>query len=105
VNEAFSPLRLPFQKFSNPSRAIARLLGVQGGHNWQIGDDTGGDVYWDPTVHDRKSTLAFSANYWPWKERLSIALKYGFDFGIKQRFKNTTWMLNLVLIPNVLTGG
>lgn len=79
-------------------------VGVQGGHNWQISDDTGGDVYWDPAAHDRKSTIAFSANYWPWKERLSVAVKYAFDFGIRQRFKNSTWMLNLLFVPNVLTG-
>ena len=28
-------------------------LGIQGGHNWQICDDTGDDVYWDPKFHDR----------------------------------------------------
>lgn len=79
-------------------------LGIQGGHNWQISDDRGSDVYWDPTVYDRKSTLAFGANYWPWKDRLSVALKYGFDFGARQRFKNNTWFLNIVFNPQVLTG-
>lgn len=79
-------------------------LGVHGGHNWQISDDTGNDVYWDAGYHDRRSTVAFSANYWPWTERLSINLKYAFDFDIRQRVKNNTWMFNLVFIPNILTG-
>lgn len=79
-------------------------LGIHGGHNWQIGDDTGDDVYWDTAVHDRKSTLAFNASYWPWKERLMLSGKYAFDFGIRQRFKNNTWMLNLLLVTNVLKG-
>ena len=79
-------------------------VGVQGGHNWQVRDDTGGDVYWDATVHDRKSTVAFSAAYWPWKQRLQLNLKYGFDFAVRQRFKQDTWLLNFVFIPNVLTG-
>jgi hypothetical protein len=79
-------------------------LGIQGGHNWQISDDTGDDVYWDPGYHDRKSTIAFNAGYWPWKQRLSLTLKYGFDFGVRQRFKNNSWMLNILFIPNVLMG-
>ena len=79
-------------------------LGIQGGHNWQISDDTGNDVYWDRTVHDRKSTVAFSAGYWVWKEHLSIVLKYAFDFGVRQRFRNNTWLFNIVFVPNVLTG-
>ena len=32
-------------------------LGIQGAHNWQVTDDTGSDVFWDPSYHDRKSTL------------------------------------------------
>jgi len=79
-------------------------LGVKGGHNWQISDDSGDDVYWDPGFHDHKSTLIFSANYWPWKDLLSLTLKYGFDFGVRQRFQNNTWMFNLLFMPNLLTG-
>ena len=79
-------------------------LGIQGGHNWQISDDTGEDVFWDPTFYDRKSSIALGANYWVWNERLSVALKYGFDFAIRQRFKNTSWLLNILFIPNILTG-
>jgi hypothetical protein len=79
-------------------------LGVQGGHNWQISDDSGDNVYWDPTFHDRKSTLAFSAGYWPWKEHLNLTLKYSFDYGIRQRFKNNCFMVNLVFVPGILDG-
>ena len=79
-------------------------LGVKGGHNWQISDDSGDDVYWDAGFHDRKSTIAFSACYWPWKERLALTAKYAFDFGVRQRFQNNAWMLNLLFIPNLLTG-
>jgi hypothetical protein len=79
-------------------------LGVHGGHNWQISDDKGSDVFWDPTVLDRKSTLAFSAAYWPWKNRLYINAKYAFDFDVRQRFKNNYWMFNLIFLTNALTG-
>jgi len=76
-------------------------LGILGGHNWQVTDDTGDDVYWNPEYHDRKSTLLFSAGYWLWKEHLELNAKYGFDFGIRQRFKNNYVMLNLVFVPNI----
>jgi hypothetical protein len=79
-------------------------LGIMGGSNWQITDDKGEDVYWDPTLRDRKSTLAFTGGYWAWQERLQIALKYGFDFGARQRFKTNMIMLNITFATNALTG-
>jgi hypothetical protein len=79
-------------------------IGVQGGHNWQISDDSGSDVFWDPGIHDRKSTVAFSAAFWPWTNKFYIAGKYAFDFGVKQRFKNNYWMLNFILLTGLLTG-
>ena len=79
-------------------------VGVHGGHNWQVGDDSGNGVWWDPGVHDRKNTVAFNAAYWPWKERLMVNLKYGLDYSSRQRFENNTWMLNLVFLTDVLTG-
>lgn len=77
---------------------------VQGGHNWQVSDDTGRDVYWDPSYHDRKSTVAFGATYWPWKERLAVTGKYAFDFAVRQRFDNDTFFINVLFVPNWLTG-
>lgn len=77
-------------------------LGILGAHNWQISDDTGDDVYWNPGYHDRKSTLLFNAGYWLWKDHLELNLKYGFDYAIRQRFKNNYTMLNLVFVPDIL---
>ena len=79
-------------------------LAVQGGNNFQISDDTGNGVYWDASKHDRKSTVAIYGNYWPWKERLSVALKYGLDYGARGRGLTMYWMLNILFIPNILTG-
>lgn len=78
-------------------------LGIQGGHNWQVSDDAGDDVYWDPSYHDRKSSLFFNASYWPISERLMFNFKYGFDYGVRQRFKNNTYVLNVLFVPNLLT--
>ena len=77
---------------------------VQGAVNWQVSDDTGKDTWWDPSVHDKKNTLLFSANYWAVKNQLYFALKYGFDFGLRERFKNNILCLNIIYVPNVLTG-
>ena len=79
-------------------------VGIHGGHNWQISKDSGGDVYWDSSIYDRKSSLAFNAGYWPFKERLMVNLKYAFDFGIKQRYKNNSLTLNLLFVTNFLSG-
>ena len=77
---------------------------VQGGHNWQVGDDSGADVYWNPAYHDRKSTVAFGATYWAWEERLAVTGKYAFDFDVRQRFDNNTVFLNLLFVPGWLAG-
>jgi hypothetical protein len=79
-------------------------LGVQGAHNWQVSDDTGEDMIWDPTYRDRKSSIGFSMGFWPWKNRLYVSGKYAFDFGIRQRFKNNNLMLNFLFLTNALTG-
>ena len=79
-------------------------LGVQGAHNWQVTDDSGSDVIWDPSYHDQKSTLLFSAGFWPWAGRLYVAAKYGFEYGVRQRFKNDNLMVNLIWVTNALDG-
>ena len=79
-------------------------LGVQGAHNWQVTDDSGSDVIWDPSYHDQKSTLLFSAGFWPWAGRLYVAAKYGFDYGVRQRFKSNHLMVNLIWVTNALDG-
>ena len=79
-------------------------LGILGAQNWQVSDDSGDAVYWDAGLHDRKSTLTFNAGYWIWKEHLNLSAKYGFDYGLRQHFKNNYVMLNILFIPNILTG-
>jgi hypothetical protein len=79
-------------------------IGIQGAHNWQVTDDSGSDVIWDPSYHDQKSTLLFSAGFWPWAGRLYVSAKYGFDYGIRQRFKNNHLMVNLIWLTNALDG-
>jgi len=77
---------------------------VQGGNNWQVSDDKGDEVWWDSSVHDRKSTVAFSLNYWVVSDKLYLGLKYGFDFALRQRFKNNLGMFNIIYVPGILNG-
>jgi hypothetical protein len=77
-------------------------LAVQGGHNWQVSDDKGSEVYWPVNYRDRKSTIGISASYWVWKDRLMISPKYAFDFGARQRFLNNTWLVNIVFVTGIL---
>jgi len=79
-------------------------LGVQGGHNLQINEDQGEDVYWDASVLDKKSTLAFYAGYWVWDGRMQLGAKYAFDYGCVQRFKTNFLMLNLTFLTGLLSG-
>ncbi len=54
--------------------------------------------------HDRKSTMLFGAGFWPWTQRLYVSAKYGFDYGIRQRFKNDNLMVNFIFLTNALDG-
>ena len=74
------------------------------GQNWQVNNDYGDAVYWDPIFHDRKSSLLFSAGYRAWKEGLNFSFKYGFDNGLRQRFKNNFIMLDITNSPKYFTG-
>ncbi len=77
---------------------------VHGAHNWQITDDAGDDVFWDPAVHDRKNTLMLGAGFWPWAGRLYASARWGFDFENRQRFDNNNLMLNLTYLTNIFHG-
>ncbi len=77
---------------------------VHGAHNWQITDDTGTDVFWDPAAHDRKNSLMLGAGFWPWAGRLQLNARWGFDYGMRQRFDNSNLMLNVTFLTNLLNG-
>ena len=78
---------------------------IMNAHNWQISDDKGDDDWWKGTVldsRDSKNTFAVGVGVWPWAERLQLRGKYIFDYGVKQRFKNSYWGLSLVFVTNLL---
>jgi len=80
-------------------------LEVLNGHNWQIGDDKGNDVWWRETqmyTKDKTSTVSFGVGVWPWEGRLNIRAKYAMDYGVEQRYKSNFWSLSAIFIPNIL---
>lgn len=79
-------------------------IGAMGGHNWQISDDRGEDAGLNATVHDRVSTMAFSAAYWAVKDRLYVSAKYMFDYGARQRFFVRGGIISLIFVPNIMDG-
>jgi len=81
-------------------------LQLLNGHNWQVGEDSGVDQWWDGSVldtKDRKSVFSAGLGLWPWSERLYISFKYNFDYGIRQNFKADYFLVNLMFITNLLT--
>lgn len=77
-------------------------IGIQGGSTWQISDDKGADILYDPSYHDKMNTIGALFSYWPWNERLNLVLKYNRDFGVRQGFVNNAIMLNAIFITNAL---
>ena len=78
---------------------------IVNGHNWQISNDTGDDVWWSGTRfdgRDSKNTFSAGIGVWPVEGILNIRAKYIMDYGSRQRFKNRFWSLSLVIIPGVL---
>ena len=76
------------------------------GHNWQISDDTGKDIWWDNTPYDTKDSkniFSVGVGVWPGVDWLNLRFKYITDYGAKQRFKSNIYSFSLIIIPNVLT--
>lgn len=79
-------------------------LGIYGGNNWQISDDKGSQVYWNPAIHDRLGVVGAQIGYWLWPNRLQAVGKYGWNYGAVQRFQQNMVEINLIFITNALTG-
>ena len=79
-------------------------LGVGGGNNWQISDDTGDDVWWDASVRDRKHVVNFQVAFMPVAWKFYIVTKYGFDYGARQRMDGQNFIVNLYYVTGLLDG-
>ncbi len=75
------------------------------GHNWQITDDKGEDLWWKESplyTKDQTSTFSFGIGAWPWQGRFGARLKYARDYGSKQRYRKNFWTLSFLSIPKLL---
>jgi hypothetical protein len=75
---------------------------LQGGHAWQIGEDSGNDIYWDTSVKDQMSIFGAGIGYWLLLDKLYLNAKYSTTYSLKQHFKTNTFQLEIILIPNIL---
>ena len=73
---------------------------LQGGHAWQMSEDSGSDVYWDTSVKDQRSVFGLGIGYW-FLPILYANAKYTGSYGLKQNFKTNMFQLQIILIPNV----
>ncbi len=72
---------------------------LQGGHIWQIGTDSGEDVYWDTAIKDRMSVFGAGAGYWLLSASLYTHLKYTTTYALKQQFNSNMVQLEVIFIP------
>lgn len=69
---------------------------LQGGHAWQIGDDTGDDIYWDKSYKDQLSTAGIGLGYWLAPNRFYANLKGSTTYLTKQHFNAQAIELQLI---------
>jgi len=75
---------------------------LQGGHAWQVGEDSGNDVYWDTSVKDQMSIFGAGISYWLMPGKLYANAKYTASYGLKQHFNTNMFQVQIMLIPNLL---
>lgn len=75
---------------------------LQGGHAWQIGEDTGKDVYWDASVKDQMSIYGVGVGYWVVPDVFYFNAKYSDTYANKQHFDVNSFAVELLIIPNWL---
>lgn len=71
---------------------------VQGGNNWQVGEDSGDDVYWDTSVKDRYGTFGVGLGFWPKVDKFYTHLKWNTTYGNRDHFKINSLELQLIII-------
>lgn len=74
---------------------------LQGGHAWQMGKDSGSDVYWDTSVKDQMSLFGLGIGYM-FLPNLYANAKYTGSYGLKQNFKVNIYQLQIMFVPNLL---
>ncbi|WP_276391785.1 SphA family protein [Eudoraea chungangensis] len=75
---------------------------IQGGHAWQIGKDSGADVYWDTTIKDQMSLVSAGLGYWIKPNVFYLQAKYGTTYNNNQHFRANIFQIELLITTNLL---
>ncbi|MCO4822410.1 MAG: transporter [Flavobacteriaceae bacterium] len=76
---------------------------LQGGHAWQVGKDSGSDVYWDTNIKDQMSMVAAGVGYWIKPNVFYANAKYNLTYANKQHFKTNIFQIELLIATDFLT--
>jgi hypothetical protein len=77
------------------SKNVAQVwqVGVAGFGTWQVSDDTGADVTWDASAHDRSKSLGPEINLFVWPAKVNVSLRYLQEFAVIDRMEgHSTWL-------------
>ena len=77
-------------------------ISLQGGHAWQVGEDSGADVYWDTSVKDQMSIVGGGIGYWLKPNRFYVNAKYSTTYNNQQHFKANIFQIELLLTTELL---
>lgn len=75
---------------------------LQGGNAWQIGEDSGSDVYWDTSVKDQMSIFGGGLGYWIVPEVFYANAKYSTTYSNEQHFKTNIFQVELLVSTGFL---
>jgi hypothetical protein len=75
---------------------------VQGGNVWQVGKDSGKDMYWDASVKDKYSTIGAGLGFWPVSQVFYTHFKWYTNYGVRQNLKQNSFVLQLIYVPGIL---
>jgi hypothetical protein len=75
---------------------------VQGGNAWQIGEDSGEDVYWDKSIKDRMATIGGGLGYWFVPQKFYANARYTTSYNNRQHFKTNAFQIELIFATGLL---
>lgn len=75
-------------------------VALQGGHTWQISEDSGNDVYWDKTLKDKSNMFSVGAGYWFLPDMLYLNLKWATTYGERQNLALNSYVGQIVFVPS-----
>jgi hypothetical protein len=82
-------------KKPGPPKAIWDV-GVSGYCIWQLSDDSGADINWDPTVHDSVLAAGPEVGVFLPKSKCGFQLRWLFEFSAKDRPKGSTLVFSFM---------